>query len=111
MGSAKPNNLAKIVVVSLVFALGFITLASALYIEFHYSAVMPHHPQPETGRIYPKWFKSGGTVYLNRRELELSDFVQYRLFPACGIGALLCFGIGARLGWWNLSPKGKYSRF
>jgi hypothetical protein len=103
------NMIAKKAFSGWVVMLGLLTLTSALYIEFHYSAVMPRTPQPETGRIYPKWFKSaGGCVYVNKAELDRSDFVEYRLFPLFGLSMLLGFGIGVRLGWWDIGPKGPY---
>jgi hypothetical protein len=105
------NKLAKTVFSTYLVALCFLTLFSALYIEFHYSAVMPRNPQPETGRIYPMWFKSGGTVYVNQKERDRSDFVEYRLMPLYGLSMLFGFGIGVRLGWWDISPKGPYSKF
>jgi hypothetical protein len=112
MTSAKrQNKFAKTVFMCLVVALGLSTLISGLYIEFHYSAVMPHSPQPETGRIYPKWFKSGGTVYVNRQERDRSDFVEYRLMPAFGLTMMLGFGIGVRQGWWSIASKGPFSKF
>jgi hypothetical protein len=105
------NKVAKTVVTTYLVALCFLTVISGLYIEFHYSAVMPRSPQPEAGRIYPMWFKSGGTVYVNRKERDRSDFVNYRLMPLFGLSMLLGFGIGVRLGWWDISPKGPYSKF
>jgi hypothetical protein len=83
------NKLAKTVFTTYVVAFCFLTLISGLYIEFHYSAVMPRSPQPETGRIYPKWFKSGGTVYVNRKERDRSDFVEYPLMLLFGLSTLL----------------------
>ena len=94
-----------------VVALCFLTLTSGLYIEFHYSAVMPRSPQQESGRIYPMWFKSGGTVYVNRKERDRSDFVEYRQMPLFGLSMLFVFGIGVHLGWWGIGPKGPYSKF
>lgn len=73
---------------------------SALYIRFHYAEVMPRSPQPETGRIYPMPAQYGGTVYVSRAELDRSDFVKYRLEPISGVVVLLCFSVGAWLGWW-----------
>jgi hypothetical protein len=69
------NKLAKTVFMSYVFALCFLTLFSALYIEFHYSAVVRRNPQPETGRIYPMWFKSGGmSVAVKNRSRLAADW-------------------------------------
>lgn len=112
MTSAKgQNKFTKTVFMCLVIALGLSTLISELYFEFHYSAVMPHSPQPEIGRIYPQWFKSGGTVYLNRQERDRINFVEYRLMPAFGLTMLLGFGIGVRQRWWDITPKGPFSKF
>jgi hypothetical protein len=105
------TKLAKTVFTTYVVALCFLTLISGLYIEFLYSAVMPRSPQSETGRIYPKWFKSGGTVYVNRKERDRSDFAEYRLMRLVGLSMLLGFGMGVRLGWWDIGHKGPYSKF
>jgi hypothetical protein len=99
------NKTAKTALTSYLLALGFFTLISGLYIEFHYSAVMPRTPQAETGRIYPMLFKGAGTVYVSRKERGRSDFVEYRLMPLFGLTMLLGFGIGFRLGWWDISHK------
>ena len=105
------NKVVKTMFTTYVVALCFLTLTSGLYIEFRYSAVMPRSSQQESGRIYPMWFKSGGTVYVNRKERDRSDFVEYRLMPLFGLSMLFGFGIGVHLGWWDIGPKGPYSKF
>lgn len=59
----------------------------------------------------PMWFKSGGTVYVNQKERDRSDFVEYRLMPLYGLSMLFGVGIGVRLGWWDIDHKGPYSKF
>jgi len=100
MASPKHSNLAKTALMTFVFALGFLTLISGLYIQFHYATVMPRQPQVETGRVYRLCFKESGCVYVNKTELDRSDFVKYRLMPLFGLSMLLGFGIGVRLRWW-----------
>jgi hypothetical protein len=105
------NKFTKVVLTSLLLAVAFLTLTSAFFIEFRYPAVMPRSMQPETGRIYPMRFKGQGTVYVNREELDRSDFVEYRLMPIFGVTMMLYFGIGTRLGWWTIGPKTPFAKF
>jgi hypothetical protein len=105
------NKLARIVSTTLFLAIAFFTITSAFYIEFHYPAVMPRSPHPETGRIYPIRFKGQGTVYVNREELDRSDFVEYGLMPLYGVMMMLYFGVGTRLGWWTKGPKTPFAKF
>ena len=105
------KKFAKTVFLAYLCALCLVTLISGLYIESHYSAVMPRNPQPETGRIYPIWFKTGGTVYVNQWERERSDFVKFRLFPLFGLSMLVGVGMGIHRGWWDSGPKGPYREF
>ncbi len=72
---------------------------------------MPHSPQPESGRIYPAHFKSGGTVYLNKKELDARDFVQYRLAPLFGVSMMLLVALGFYLGWWAAQPQAGYKKY
>ena len=46
------NKFTKIIFVSIVLGTVFFGLGANIYIPFHYAAVMPRSPQPETGRIY-----------------------------------------------------------
>jgi hypothetical protein len=50
-------------------------------------------------------FEDSGTVYVNKKEHDRSDFVEYRMMPFYGLSMLLGFGIGIRLGWWDISPE------
>ena len=77
---------------------------SELYIRFHYAAVMPRSPQPGIGRVYPMPAQYGGTIYVNKAELDRRDFVRYDLDPISMVIAILCFSVGAWLGWW---PNGR----
>ena len=112
MALDKPRNkFGRIVLTSLLLAISFFTVISALFIEFYYPAVMPRSPQPEIGRIYPMRFKGQGTVYVKKEELDRSDFVEYRLMPLYGVTALLYFGVATRLGWWTSRPKTPIAKF
>jgi hypothetical protein len=105
------SQFARIAFTSLLLAVAFLTPASALYVKFHYPAVMPRSPQPETGRVYPMRFKGQSTVYVSKKELDRSDFVKYRLMPLFGLTMILYFGIGTRLDWWTVRPKTPFVKF
>ena len=95
----------EILLTGLLLAVAFTTITASFYIEFRYPAVMPRSPQPENGRVYPMKFKGHGTVYVDKKELDRSDFVEYRLMPLFGVSMMLYFGIGTRLGWWSAGPR------
>ena len=89
----------------LAMSTGFIALAANLYIPFHYAAVMPRSPQPQTGRLYAIPAQYGGTVYVNRVELDRRNFVSTYFFPVFGVVMVLYFSVGTSLGWWWGSPR------
>ena len=95
------NNFGKIALVSVVFGTVFFGLAANIYIPFHYAAVMPRSPQPETGRIYRVTAQYGAVVYVNKQELDRLDFVTYDLTIASGVGMIALFFVGMRLGWFR----------
>jgi hypothetical protein len=90
---------------SLVLSTAFLTAATNLYIRFHYAAVMPRSPQPETGRIYAIPAQYGGTIYVNRAELDRRNLAADKLLPALGIVMVLYFSVGTSLGWWDFRSK------
>ena len=100
-----PKKLAKIVLICLLGGTSLFTLAASIYIPFHYAAVMPRSPQPETGRIYPIKAQYGVVVYVNKKELDRRDFVRYYLTSVCGVGGLLFFFLGTRLGWFKRGTR------
>jgi len=91
--------------ITLVLAIGLITLGSAMYMEIGYSRTMPHSPQPAHGRIYPVSLKGQATVYVTKEELDRKEFIEYRMVPLFGLVMLLTFGLGSWLGWWAKSPN------
>ena len=95
------SKVAKIGLIGLVCGTGLVTLAAGIYIPFHYAAVMPRSPQPETGRIYPMKAQYQVVVYVNKRELDRWDFVKYDLLSASAVGAFVLFFLGTRLGWFE----------
>jgi hypothetical protein len=101
----RKNKALKVVLLSLVAVSGFLSICGDSYVRFHYAAVMPRVPQPETGRIYPVPAQYGGTIYLNQEELRLRDFVRYELTYIFVGSMILCFGIGTSLGWWSVVPR------
>jgi hypothetical protein len=89
----------------LAISTGFIALGANLYIRFHYTAVMPRSPQPQTGRIYAIPAQYGGTVYVNRVELDRRNFVSTYFFPVFGVVMVLYFSVGTSLEWWEVRAK------
>jgi hypothetical protein len=89
----------------LAISTAFIALAANLYIPFHYAAVMPRSPQPQTGRIYAIPAQYGGTVYVNRVELDRRNFVATYFFPVFGVVMVLYFSVGTSIGWWEIRSK------
>ena len=82
-----------------------VSVSDNLYIRFHYAAVMPRSPQPGTGRIYPVPAQYGGTVYVNRAELDRRDFVQIKLPYVLFVLGALYFCSDAVLGWRGTRSK------
>jgi len=50
----------------------------------------------------------GGAIYVSRADLDLRDFVRYKLDPVSGVVTMLCIGVAAWSGWW-LNPRKPYS--
>jgi hypothetical protein len=100
------SKVATIALIGLVFGTVLFTLAASIYIPFHYAAVMPQSPQPETGRVYRITVQYGAVVYVNKQELDRRDFVKYDLTTLSVVGMLVLFFLGTRLGWF-----GKRTRF
>jgi len=101
------NKFTKIIFVSIVLGTVFFGLAANIYIPFHYAAVMPRSPQPETGRIYRVTAQYGAVVYVNKQELDSLDFAKYGLKIASAVGMLTLFFVGMRLGWFENLRKRK----
>jgi len=92
-----------------VFALFTFNFAAIFYITEGYAKLMPRSPDPEKGRIITlRPVKGTGIVYVNEHDLNVRDFVEYRLSPLCAITVIVFYGIGAWLGWWRSKPK-KYT--
>ena len=102
--SARAKTIRNLVVSSLA-TLAFVTLGSNIYIRFHYAAVMPRSPQTENGRVYPIPAQYGGVVYVNKKELDLRDFVQRTLMSIYGVSMLFVFALGYRLRWFERDTK------
>src|SRR5579862_739881 len=85
------SKVAKIVLIGFAGGISLFTLAASIYIPFHYAAVMPRSPQPETGRIYPIKAQYEVLVYVNQQELERRNFVKYDLTSLTAISGLLLF--------------------
>jgi hypothetical protein len=99
-GKLRSSKLLRTLVLATCFGTVFIALFSELYVEFHYAAVMPRSPQPATGRVYAIPAQYGGTIYVNKIELDRRNFVRDDLAPISLIAVVLCFSVGAWLGWW-----------
>jgi hypothetical protein len=100
----------KKVLIVLAASICFFTVGGGVYIDVHYSAVMPGSPQPSTGRIYRMVVNHGYVVYVNKRELEWADFFE-KLTDICGVGALLFVLVGACLGWFKKGSRWGLSGF
>jgi hypothetical protein len=99
------SKIVRNLVMGAVVTLGFVTLASDIYIRFHYAAVMPRSPQPQSGRIYGIPAQYGGVVYVNKKELELRNFVRETLTSIFGVSMLLAFILATRLRWFERDTK------
>ena len=89
----------------LVICTGVIAVGATLYVPFHYAAVMPRAPQPETGRLFPIPAQYGGTIYVNRAELNCRNFVANYPMPIFGVIMVLYVSVGTRVGWWTIRPR------
>jgi hypothetical protein len=101
------SNALKVVLLCLVIGLGAFTGSATFYIRFHYAEVMPRSPQTETGRVFPLPAQYGGTIYVNKTELERQQFIEYTLTNASILLAVLYVFLGVRLRWW---PTGRFPR-
>lgn len=95
------SKVVKIALVGFVSGMSLFTLAAMIYIPFHYAAVMPRSPQPETGRIYPIKAQYEVVVYVNKQELDRRDFVKYDLTTVTAVSGLLLFFLGNRSRWFK----------
>jgi len=88
------------------------TGSAELYIRFHYAAVMPRAPQPETGRIYPIPAQYGGIIYVNECDLKRRDFVDNTMGSATGVIVVLLIVAGISFGWFKEDEEArKRARF
>jgi hypothetical protein len=72
----RKSNFAKSALIGLLGGVCLFTLAAIIYVRFHYAAVMPRSPEPETGRIFPVKAQFEVVVYVNERELQWRNFVE-----------------------------------
>lgn len=56
-------------------------LAARFLVPLHYAGVMPRLPDPTSGRVYRVYVGSGIDVYLDKREVNLLDLLNYGLSP------------------------------
>lgn len=87
------NSVARRALLIFLAAIFLFAVALGIYIHVHYSGVMPHSPQLQTGRIYRMVLNHGSAVYVNKQELDRADFVFYDLFSV----GVVCFGLLAFL--------------
>ncbi len=73
------NKSLKRAVVLLLFAVVVVIFGAIFVVPLHYAAVMPRTPQADIGQIYRVMVGSGIHVYLNKREVDVLDFLDYRL--------------------------------
>ena len=98
------SNKLKVVSSILILGLGFLTIFGNLYIRIYYAASMPRSPQPQAGRIFAIPALYGGTVYVNKRELDRRSFIENDLSPVYALTMILYVGMGMRMGWWRTPP-------
>jgi hypothetical protein len=55
--------------------------AARFFVPLHYAGVMPRQPEPQSGRVYRVAVGSGIVVFLNKREINLMDLLNYELSP------------------------------
>ncbi len=99
------SKVVKIALIGFVSGMSLFTLVAMIYIPFHYAAVMPRSPQPETGRIYAVKAQYEVVVYVNKQELDRRDFVKYDLMTVTAVSGLLLFFLGSRLGWFKRGTR------
>jgi hypothetical protein len=90
---------------ALVATICVVTVAANVYLPLHYAAVMPRHPEPQTGRVYKIPARGGGEIFINAHERRLREFVDVDLMTLLGVTMVLNFGLGTWLGWWHLAPN------
>ncbi|MGB2592813.1 MAG: hypothetical protein WBG02_19650 [Candidatus Acidiferrum sp.] len=73
------------------------TAVALLWIRVRYAAVMPHVPQPQTGRIYRTMAAFGTAVYVSEKELDWVNFVSYDLMEVSGIFMLILYFLVTKL--------------
>lgn len=90
-GASEPTSVAnksvKLAVVLLLFAIVIVILGARFFVPLHYAAAMPRTRQANTGQIYRVMVGSGIHVYLNKREADLLDFLDYKL-SAVAVGCM-----------------------
>jgi hypothetical protein len=69
------------------------SIAAGVYVHLFYSAVMPHSPDLQTGRVHRIMVNHGDVVYVTQQELDRAHFVLNDLFTV----AIACFGVLAIL--------------
>ena len=69
------------------FAIGAISLAWQIQLEYHYTRTAPHFPEPSIGRIYPLTVHSQ-TVYLTKAESDMANG-PWMLIMLVGLGLFL----------------------
>ncbi len=99
------TKVVKIILICFVGSMSVVTLFAMIHIPFHYAAVMPRSPQPETGRVYAIKAQYELIVYVNKKELDRRDFVEYKLMPITGVSAVLLFLLGTRCGWFRKNDR------
>ncbi|MGB2593148.1 MAG: hypothetical protein WAJ96_21055 [Candidatus Acidiferrum sp.] len=76
------------------------TAVALLWIRVRYAAVMPHVPQPQTGRIYRTMAAFGTAVYVSEKEHDWANFVSYDLMGVSGVFMLVLYFLVAKLRKW-----------
>jgi len=84
------NSLARRALAIFLAVIFLVAAAAGIYIHIHYSDVMPHSPQPQTGRVYRMVVNHGTVIYVNKQELDRADTLKG--FLSCSLLAPLSSG-------------------
>ncbi len=71
--------------VYLLIGVAVCTFITRIYVQIWFADVMPHSPQPMTGRVYREMAAFGTAVYLNKSEVHF--------MRALDIGFILSIGL------------------
>jgi hypothetical protein len=75
--------------IGIVAIIGFFTAAARIVTAFYYLNANPRSAQPATERVYPVGAAYNTLVFVNKRELEWLNFLNYDMMTVLGLGVVL----------------------